>query len=580
MPTGTPTKSKKCSICGKQFLPKSPAQRMCDEDHYKPCPVCGKPVLWNTTKKDVKPCSKECSRILRRKRNMDKYGVEHPMQLKEVQEKHRASVKEHFGVEHPLQSQEVKNKAIETNREKFGADWALGSKKFHEKCSDAMKRKYGYRTTFESPELMTKAKSTMAEKYGVQSPVQCNQIRQKMEQTNLQRYGVKHPMQNPSVSKRMSDTRKQHGQEIAKHIRQAFQERYGVDSCRQSPIVVNKIKQSLIKHYGVDAEFKSDDIKQRAMEANMEKYEVPWHTLTDACKQGRQYVETSNNVCVSNINKKFANRLSQAGIEHVQFELKLDGKFFDICLPDSKTLIEIDPSYTHNTEGLNHFNKVIDANYHLEKTRTANENGYRCIHVFDWDDWNKVVQLVLPTKRIYARNCQIVKIVNYKVAKKFISDNHLQGQARGALLTLGLVCDDELVECMSFGKSRYNKKYTYELLRLCSKQGVSVIGGASKLFKFATQELELDSIISYCDASKFTGKVYQRMGMTLVNETKPAIVWSKEDKRITSNLLRQRGYDQLFNSNYGKGTDNEILMLANGWLPVPDCGQKVFEYKC
>ena len=56
------------------------------------------------------------------------------------------------------------------------------------------------------------------------------------------------------------------------------------------------------------------------------------------------------------------------------------------------------------------------------------------------------------------------------------------------------------------------------------------------------------------------------------------VVWSRENKHVTSNLLRQRGYDQLFNTNYVKGTDNEILMLLNGWVPVCDCGQDVYEY--
>jgi hypothetical protein len=41
-------------------------------------------------------------------------------------------------------------------------------------------------------------------------------------------------------------------------------------------------------------------------------------------------------------------------------------------------------------------------------------------------------------------------------------------------------------------------------------------------------------------------------------------------------LLRQRGFDQLLGKEYGcygKGTDNEQLMLQHGFLPVVDCGQ-------
>lgn len=579
MPTGTPTKPKKCAICGKEFMPNSPAQRICSDNHYSPCPVCGKTVLWNTTSKNVKPCCKECSRALTRKKNMEKYGVEHPMQLQEVREKQQASVKAHFGVEHPLQCQELKDKAVQTNREKFGTDWALGNREFHEKCFDTMEKKYGYRTSFESPELMAKARETMIEKYGVENPIQCPDIRRKIESTNLRKYGVTNPMQNADIQRKMSNTRKQNSEEITEHVKQAFREKYGVDNCRQSPIVINKIKQSLIKHYGVDVPFKSDEIKQKAMQTNIERFGVPWYTLTQQWKEGRPCVTNLSNGSISKINKKFAKHLEYAGITDFKFELKLDGKFFDLYIPTCKTVVEIDPSYTHNTEGCNHFNHKVPLDYHISKTQIAVQNGYRCIHVFDWDDWDKVIQLVTPTKRIYARECQLVKVVDDKVANKFIKENHLQGQARGALLTLGLAYNDELVQCMSFGLSRYNKNYTYELLRLCSKQGVSVLGGASKMFKFATQQLELDSIISYCDASKFTGKVYEAMGMTRSKLTAPSIIWSKEEKHITSNLLRQRGYDQLFNTHYGKGTDNELLMLFNGWVPVPDCGQYVFTYE-
>lgn len=40
--------------------------------------------------------------------------------------------------------------------------------------------------------------------------------------------------------------------------------------------------------------------------------------------------------------------------------------------------------------------------------------------------------------------------------------------------------------------------------------------------------------------------------------------------------MMSRGYDQLFNINYGKGTSNGQLMLENGWLLVYDCGQPAY----
>ena len=61
--------------------------------------------------------------------------------------------------------------------------------------------------------------------------------------------------------------------------------------------------------------------------------------------------------------------------------------------------------------------------------------------------------------------------------------------------------------------------------------------------------------------------------------TPPQEVWSKGKEYITANLLRARGYDQLFGTQYGKGSSNEELMLKSGWLPVYDCGQYVYVFE-
>ena len=116
-------------------------------------------------------------------------------------------------------------------------------------------------------------------------------------------------------------------------------------------------------------------------------------------------------------------------------------------------------------------------------------------------------------------------------------------------------------------------------MRLCTCIEYNVIGGASKLFKFAVNSFNLNNIISYCDLSKFNGDVYEKIGMRHIRDTKPNKIWSKNRRKITDNLLRQRGYDQLFNTSFGKGTSNDELMIKDNWLPVYDCGQCVFEYR-
>ena len=101
------------------------------------------------------------------------------------------------------------------------------------------------------------------------------------------------------------------------------------------------------------------------------------------------------------------------------------------------------------------------------------------------------------------------------------------------------------------------------------------------MFKYFIRTYNPDSIISYCDCSKFTGKIYRKLGMVQKGKLVPRKHWyslneKNKPRHITDNLLRQRGYDSIFKENYGKGTNNEELILNKGYLPVYDCGQMTF----
>ncbi len=132
---------------------------------------------------------------------------------------------------------------------------------------------------------------------------------------------------------------------------------------------------------------------------------------------------------------------------------------------------------------------------------------------------------------------------------------------------------------MTFGKPRYNDSYQYELLRLCTLRGYAVVGGAERMFKQFITEYKPKSIISYCDRAKFSGDIYLKLGFTHLRDNYPNITWSKRKQKITNNMLLARGYDQLFNTNFGKHTDNRELMIMHGWRPVYDCGQGVYVYQ-
>lgn len=550
MPTGTPTKLKPCKICGELFLPEKPSSKICKKNHYVKCPICQQPMIWNTTRK-VEPCSKDCRKESTRRMYNKKYGCDHPMQNKKVQLHYKQSMMTKYGVSSPLQSPDIKSKAMQSNLKKFGATWALGCKEIQDKCHSTMIERYGGPTSMQSPIIKSKIECTMKSKYGYDNPMKIERFRQIASNTCFNNYGASNPMQNQDICTSAIKTRIENfGEFWPKEID-------------------DKAKLTFLSRYGVDNPSHCAELMQKAKQTCESKYGVPYGCLVPAAQA---HVNK-----ISKRNIEFHNKLVNKGIEN-EFEFYLDGKFYDIYVPSARTLIEIDPTYTHNVIG-NHWNsKGVKKNYHKDKTLTAQANGYRCIHVFDWDDWDKIIDLMSPKHKIFARQCGIRKLPDV-IADEFFEQYHIQGTCRNKTLNLGLEYNQEIVEVMSFGNPRYNKHYSTELLRLCTRPDLIVIGGASKLFKYAVNTYEIDSIISYCDISKFDGTVYEKLGMSKVYITPPQEIWSKSNKRVTANLLRQRGYDQIFKTNYGKGTSNEQLMIDNGWLPVFDCGQAVYEFK-
>ncbi len=569
MPTGRPTKMKPCKICGKMFLPDTPSSKICKDDHYAECPICKKLVLWNSTS-SVPPCSKECKKEVTKQKNLAKYGCEHPMQNKEVREHHKQAMIDKYGVASPLQSAEIKEKCKSTMQARYGTDWALQNKEVKQKANDTMISKYGAATTLQSSILKAKVDATVQEKYGVDNCMQSKDVQEKAKQTIIERYGVDNVMKLDSVQEQVQEARRDKMPEIVEKTKQTCLKKYGVDNPSKSPEVLKKIAATMVSKYGAEAPMNSAQLREAITKTNLERYGVPYYCMTTECRE-------ANGHTISKTNENFCKKLDALNIPY-SIETPVGRKSYDVELSGRNILIEIDPTYTHNTIG-NHWDAHgLSESYHLEKTKLAEEHGYRCIHIFDWDNQDKVIDMLRPTIALNARDMEIWRI-NKDVAEAFIKDNHLQGSCRGQLLCLGLVKDNEIYQVMTFGESRYDKSYSVELLRLCTKTGYRVRGGASKLFKFATEEYGIHNIISYCDRSKFSGKVYEEIGMKFVRETPPQDVWSRYDKKITANLLRQRGYDQLFNTSYGKGTSNEALMLMNGWLPVYDCGQLVYEYR-
>jgi hypothetical protein len=253
----------------------------------------------------------------------------------------------------------------------------------------------------------------------------------------------------------------------------------------------------------------------------------------------------------------------------------LDGLEIDIFLPKFSFGIETNGNYFHSS-------KFRDKRFHLNKTNIAENKGLKLFHFFEDEILGKpniVRSMILSAigqteNRIFARKCKI-KHVEKTEKTDFLNTNHLKGDCLSSV-NIGLYFEDKLVSLMTFGKSRFSKKYTWELLRFCSLLNHSVVGGATKLLKYFRSIYDED-IITYADRRYSRGLVYEKMGFEFVKNTPPNYFYIKGNclDRM-SRLLFQKHKLRDFH-NYSDNKTEEEIMKESGYYKIYDCGTSVFK---
>ena len=254
-------------------------------------------------------------------------------------------------------------------------------------------------------------------------------------------------------------------------------------------------------------------------------------------------------------------------------------KEIDFYFPDLKIGFELDGLYWHCEE-----QKPDD--YHLEKTEKCIQKGVRLIHIFE-DEWrdkrdickSRVMDILgIGINKIGARKCEIREVDNIP-EKKFLNDNHIQGYV-ASKYCYGLFYNDEIVSLMSFSALRKNLGHKstdgkYELLRFCNKIGVTVQGGASRLFRHFIKEVNPSEIISYADRRWSFGNMYEKIGMKFQHNTKPNYFYLLQGLRKNRFSFRK----DVLVKKYGcpKEMSEHEFCLSQHWYRIYDCGSKLYK---
>lgn len=243
-------------------------------------------------------------------------------------------------------------------------------------------------------------------------------------------------------------------------------------------------------------------------------------------------------------------------------------KELDLYFPDKNLAVEVCGLYWHGE-----LSSGKSKDYHYNKMMNCYKKGIRLITIFEDElyDHREIVlakirqALEEPLQIIDASECKAVKIKS-KVANDFYSKYHIQGKTR-ALISYGLYYNNILVFVGSLGQDGER----VVLKRLCSLPNISIICGATRVFKLMLEyasENNIKKIISYCDM-RYTNifkPVYEELGFVLLNKTKYIPHYFKKQKRY-----RNTDLDKLQEKHF-KSTDSQ------DYDRVWDCGHRTYIY--
>lgn len=289
--------------------------------------------------------------------------------------------------------------------------------------------------------------------------------------------------------------------------------------------------------------------------------------------------------------EQFIHSISSTKVERHDRD-KIKPYELDLYIPEFKVAIECNPTSSHNsTIPMYDAEFPTPESYHQMKTDMCDNVGIRLIHVFgyEWNHKREIIESIIRNSlganadKIYARKTEI-RDVSDKDSKQFLNANHRQGYVPSKV-RLGLYYKEELVSLMTFGKSRSTiggDSDTWEMYRFCNKLDTSVVGGASKLFKYFMQEVNPQRIISFSDRAHTTGRLYQMLGFHELRRSKPGYVWVDAITDIAYNRVnaQKKNIKRFLNdSDIDLSHSESEIMLEHGFVKVYDSGTITWEIK-
>lgn len=259
----------------------------------------------------------------------------------------------------------------------------------------------------------------------------------------------------------------------------------------------------------------------------------------------------------------------------------LKGKELDIYIPSKKIAVEFNGLYWHTeTQGKG-------KTYHYEKWLECKEKGVQLIQVWE-DEWNRnpeqIKQMIAHKlgcsnqKKVFARKTKVTTVTVQKM-QEFLSESHVQGFASGSYY-LGLVeRNDEtetLLAALVLKKEPKSDGKVLNIIRYATN--ASVIGGFTKLLKYAEKQYKPESFITFADHCVSDGGLYENNGFVADKELPPDYTYLVNRERKHKFGYRITKFQNDPNLLWEEGMTERELADLNGLPRIWDAGKTRYCY--
>ena len=207
----------------------------------------------------------------------------------------------------------------------------------------------------------------------------------------------------------------------------------------------------------------------------------------------------------SKTNQKFKAYLQSKNIIHdiEKYLYREDGSFMKYDFIIKNYLLELNPTATHNSTFKPYGDKKgISKDYHYNKSKLAYDNGFQCICIWDWDDWDKILKLISPEPKVDNFS---IKEINIEEAKNFLDNNHIFGYVEDDI-RLGVFIEDKLVSILTLEKLSEN---SYNILRIYNENYLL------DLINYFVSNYNPSSIYYVCNLDKYVPDNFIKLGFEL-----------------------------------------------------------------